>query len=212
MRQNDVSSGWEKTCEERGPGWREFMERQLPAWSPTQPHRYTVMEEFLYELAGTMDRVFESWQGRKLVLNTPTDNWGDHYRQMTDLLSLPPVDSCLLSFGDYVGCYRETQSGRKCVIDAVGNMLVLRGYFGPRRPLWINLYALGTPPIDHDCGTFEIPDTICVNVVFERNRQGTVSSIRVLDEKIVQSMGEIADDTCKGMVWLKERDCQEQSC
>jgi len=205
LQHEDVSSSWSSVCEQRGSEWRQFMERQLHSWFPSQPPQYSVMDDFLYDLTSLSDRAFGEWPGGKLALATPPDNWRDQYRKITDFLSLPPIEPPGPSFDDHIGRYRETQSGRECVISVLGNILILRGYFGPKRPLLFDMYAMDDPLIDNDRGRFSRQGHMYADVVFERNRQGSVASMRVVDEQVIQPIG-TSGDCCKDTVWLKVGD------
>ena len=202
LRHSDVASGWNATCKKRGEGWRKFMEQHFHSSPPLLPPAYSDMVDFLCDLTSLMDRAFEAFPGRKLALATPPENWRNCHREMTDFLSLPPVDSPDSSCDDYIGRYREAQSGRECAITVSGNILVLRGYFGPKRPLLIDMYAMDEPLIEDDRGRFCIPDHICVDVAFGRNGQRAVASMRVVDEQVIQAKG-TSGDCCKDTVWVK---------
>lgn len=201
LHRPDVQAAWRTTCRKRGPVWERFMCEQVPTRFESG-FPYATFEDFLATLSAWGDALFDAFPGSKLALDVAEGDWAKYNRQITRFLALPSLDAG--GGHDYVGLYRDPLSGRECRVSAAGDMLVIRGFFGPQRPLLMDLFSQSMPPISADRMVFHIPALLVIRVQFERDEQRAVASMHVLEERVLQAKG-TAGDCSAGMVWQKVR-------
>jgi len=172
LRPDDLRTTWRRACEERGPDWAAFMERE---YGPLGARvGYPTLQGYYGALVEAYDEAFRRLDIRKVRLGATAGGWERDCQRAAAFLGLPDIPFAPATLEDFVGTYRTEASHAECKIVFEGDRLVIFGAFSSPRPLLPDIFSLKKPPIGA-FDRFTNPGMTITLVAFERNRDGRVT-------------------------------------
>jgi hypothetical protein len=169
FRQNDVHLALQKVNLIRGALFSGHLLSQLSQTTfgrKPDIQSYEGVIKAAEKLRGLTDRIFDRLRMRKLAIENSTGDWNRYYREITDFLSLPPIDIPFAppaNANKLAGEYRPDGSHKEFTIALDGRGLFVRGEMQMRL-------------IAKTERTFDI-EGIPVALEFETDRQGIARAV-----------------------------------